>query len=270
MAITTMDGLVTALANASIQSIYLPSATNVASGWVWLNYATTSSFGVLAIPAASTSGGTAYTQTAGTSGYPKWTAVGSTTAYIALSQKINTVAGVDHVYDLFWACSGFNGTLTTAQTVTTPVALPTRAGTGVNTELWVYCTTALGATASNITVQYTNSSGVSGRSTVSTAMIASMPAFRMFMVPLQAGDTGVQSIQSITLSVSTGTAGSFGVLIAKKLFSHGNAVVNVETSKDFAGLGLPKIYDESVLMFINQSTTTSSGIGFQNLSIIHG
>jgi hypothetical protein len=171
---------------------------------------------------------------------------------------------------MYWACSGFNGTLTTAQAVTGFTGLPTRAGTGVGSEIWIYCTTATGATASNITVQYTNSSGVSGRNTVSTAHIVSMPAFRMYQVPLQSGDVGVQSIQSVTLSASTGTVGSFGVIIMDRLTSISTAVANVSNVSDFAALGLPKIADTSCLSFIHQATTTSSGIIMGQLSIIQG
>lgn len=269
MAITTMDGLVSALGNSKDQQLFFPSATNVAGGWVWLNYAVTSSFGILAIPAASSAGGKTYTQTAGVAGYPKWSA-GGASSYIGRIGVSFVTAGTVHIYDTLWACSGFNGTLLTAQAVTGFTGLPTRNTTGAGCEIWVYGTTAVGATASNITVQYTNSSAVAGRVTVATPMIASLPAFRMFQVPLQSGDVGVQSIQSVTLSASTGTAGSFGVMIVDRLCSISSPVPNVSVSADFATLGLPAIDDTSVLSFVSQGTTTSTGIIMGQMSIVQG
>lgn len=268
MAITTMDGLVSALGTSKDQQLLFTSMPNVAGGWVWLNYGATTSFGTLAIPGAASAGGTTYTQGA-LAGYPKWSAGGLSTYIGRLGATFATV-GTMHIYDTLWACSGFNGTLLTAQAVTGFTGLPARNSTGVGAEIWRYCTTALGATASNITVQYTNSVGTAGRVTVSTAMIASMPAYRMFQVPLQSGDVGVQSIQSVTLSASTGTAGSFGVIIMDRLCAVSASLVNVNNSSDFAALGMPKIDDTAVISFINQGTTTATGIIMGQMSIIQG
>lgn len=269
MSITTVDGLVSALATSKDQQLFFPSATTVAGGWVWLNYAVTSSFGILAIPNTYSGGGTTYNQTAGVAGYPKWSS-GVAASYIGRIGATFATAGTVHVYDMLWACSSFSGIVTTPQVVSSFSGLPARNATGVGAEIWIFCTTATGATASNITVQYTNSAGVSGRNTVATAMITSMPAFRMFQVPLQSGDVGVQSIQSITLSASTGTAGSFGVVIMDRLCAFSAVVPNVGNSFDFAALGMPQISDSSVLNFIHQGTTTSSGIIMGQVSILQG
>ena len=270
MAITTMDGLVSALGTSQQQNLFFPSATNAAGGFVWLNYAVTSSFGILTIPTAYGSGGKTYTQTSGTSGYPKWTEGSGTTSYIARFGSSFVTAGTIHLYDMLWACSGFSGTVTTAQSVVSFSGMPTRNSTGVGAEIWVYCTTATGSTASNITVQYTNSSGVASRNTVSTAHITSMPAFRMYQVPLQSGDVGVQSIQSITLSASTATAGSFGVIIMDRIASISTPVANVSNVADFATLGMPTVSDGACLAFVHQGTTTSSGIIMGQLTIAQG
>lgn len=270
MTITSMDGLVAALGASQDLKLYLPSVTNVAGGWVNLNLAGTSSFGILATPTAYGSGGTTYTQTAGTAGYPHWTAGTGTVSYLARLNATFASAGALFVYDLMWACSGFSGIVTTAQTVVSFSGMPTRNTTGLGCEIWVYCTTATGATASNITCSYTNQAGVSGHTTVSTAMITSMPAGRMFQLLLQSGDTGVQSIQSITLSASTGTAGSFGVMIVNRLATIGGLVPNVTNQFDFAGLGLPVVSDSSCLMFVNLASTTSSGIIYAAADIAQG
>lgn len=270
MAIDTMDKLVSALGTSQDAKLFFPSATNVAAGFVNLNQAVVTSYGQMAIPTVASSGGKTYNQSTAGVGFPKWTANGATTTYIGRVGATFATAGTLHLYGLLWACSGFSGIVTTAQAVTGFSGMPTRNANGVGCEIWIGCSTATGATASNMTVQYTNELGVSGRSTVSTAHIASMPAFRMYQVPLQSGDLGVQSIQSITLSASTVTAGNLWVMIMDRYASISAPIVNISNVADFATLGLPKIYDESCVMFVHQATATSSGVIMGSMSILQG
>lgn len=269
MAITTMDGLVAALATSQDQKLFFPSATNAAGGFISLNRAVVTSFGQSAIPAVASSGGTIPTESL--LGYPTFNNPSAPAlSYVGRIGSVLATAGTVHVYDSLWSCSGFNGTLTTAQAVTSMPALTRPDANGEGAEIWIQCYTATGATASNITVQYTNQSGVASRSTVSTAMIVSMPANRMFQVPLQSGDTGVRSIQSVTLSASTATAGNFGVTLMRRICSFGGAVPNVPNPSDFAALGLPEVLNDAALTFVHQATTTSSGVIMGQLSLIQG
>ncbi len=79
--------------------------------------------------------------------------------------------------------------------------------------------TIVGGTATTVTISYTNSAGVSGRT--STATTIGGGSYRelgvLLPIPLQAGDTGVRSIESVTLAATTGTAGNFGVCLFKPL-----------------------------------------------------
>ena len=270
MTITTMDGLIAALGTSQDQQLYFPSATNVAGGWVNINQAVTSSFGILATPTAASSGGKTFNQSTTSPGIPRWTAGSGTSTYIGRWGSTFATAGTLHLYDCYWACSGFVGNVTTAQTVTGFSGMPSRNSNGVGAEIWIGCSSAIGATAHNVTVQYTNQSGTSGRNTVSTAGIASMPANRMYQVPLQSGDTGVQSVQGITLSASSGTAGNLWVLVMNRLASISAPVTNVSNVADAFALGFPKIDDEACLIFVHQATTTSSGIIIGQLSIVQG
>lgn len=267
MTITTMDGIVNGLNTAKQAFTFSPSATNVAGGWVNLQRAGVTSFGQMATPAAASSGGTLHVQT--DIGFYNMGAPAGT-RYLAKAEMTATQSGVIHIYDRVWSCSGFNGTLTTAQAVTGFPSLTRPDSNGTGLAVWVECYTAIGATASNITVQYTNQAGTSGRNTVSTAMITSMPANRMFPVPLQSGDTGVRSIQSITLSASTGTAGNFGVTLMKRIASIPVTLANVSNVQDFASLGLPSILDNTAINLIHQGTATSSGIILGNMMFIEG
>ena len=79
--------------------------------------------------------------------------------------------------------------------------------------------TSVGGTATTVTLSYTNSAGVSGRTSTATSFGGG--GFRevgvLLPIPLQAGDTGVESIESVTVTATTGTAGNFGVCMFKPL-----------------------------------------------------
>ena len=79
--------------------------------------------------------------------------------------------------------------------------------------------TAIGTTATTVTIDYTNQAGTSGR--VSTATLigsnVTSPAGSFLPIPLADGDTGVRSVQSVTLLATTGTAGNMGVVLYRPL-----------------------------------------------------
>lgn len=111
---------------------------------------------------------------------------------------------------------GLSGTVTTTQTTNLPTAALTRytSGVGVYAALEFY--TAVGATDATWTVVYTNQAGTGSRSV--TFIMGATPSLNGFIiVPLQATDTGVKSVESVALTPSTGTAGNFGVTLFKPL-----------------------------------------------------
>jgi hypothetical protein len=79
--------------------------------------------------------------------------------------------------------------------------------------------TAIGATGVFISGSYTNQAGLAGR-TFSSANFGATgfnTAGRFIILPLAAGDTGVRSVQSISISATTGTAGNFGITLFKPI-----------------------------------------------------
>lgn len=121
--------------------------------------------------------------------------------------------------DMFNVSGGLNATLTTAQTTNLPTAALTRftSGEGVMAGLCVW--SVIGTTTTTATVSYTNQAGTPGQ--ISTATIIGGPiwreAGRIIPIPLAAGDTGVRSVESVTLAGNTGGAGDFGVCLFKPL-----------------------------------------------------
>lgn len=272
MAISTMDGLVSALASTNQDfAFYAPSATQVAGGFINLARSGVTSFGQAAIPTVAGSGG--HNPVDGAAGYPTVAAGGGgTTLYIARLDGFSTIAGAFIIFDRIYAASGFSGTVTTAQAITGFPTLPSARApsSGEGLEIWLESYTAVGASASNVTVQYTNSAGTAGRSTVSEAITASFPVNRMQRLRYQDGDIGVQSIQSVTLSVTTGTAGNFGITLLKRKATLPMPLLNTSYVMDFASLGMPTIQSDSALQFVNMGSTTTTGALFANFTVISG
>lgn len=269
MAITTQDQLIAAMTGTrKMLPISAPSGTTVAGYMYNINKAVTTNFGVLATPAAYNAGGTIPVGGT-TAGYPTIAnATSGKTKYISRLTMGSTIAGNMYLYDTLWACSGMSGIVTTAQTVTGFTGL-TRNTTGVGNRVFIQIYTATGATAVTATVSYTNSDGTAGR-TGTAALVASSPANRMYMVSLQSGDVGVRSVQSVTLSATTGTAGNFGVTIAEPLTDIPFPSAAIHDTRNYIDLGLPSLEDGTALTMCLVASTTTSGIIAGNIDIIEG
>jgi hypothetical protein len=122
--------------------------------------------------------------------------------------------------DLMWINTGLVVTTLTAQAIT-PVALPARDATGTtngdDVQFGILVTTATtnaGAIA-NITISYTNQAGTAGK--VGTMASFPITAVAGTIIPFQlaTGDTGIRSVQSITIGTSlvTGTISLIGYRI---------------------------------------------------------
>lgn len=121
--------------------------------------------------------------------------------------------------DLLNVSGGLNGTLTTAQTTGLPTAALPRYTDGVGVCIGIRIYTAVGATATTLTCSYTNQAGTAGRTSKPIVFggASANTAGVLLIVPLQDGDTGVRSVESITVAATTGTAGNFGVWLFKPL-----------------------------------------------------
>lgn len=206
-----------------------------------------------AVPA--TGNGTYYDRTSQSALLVPQPATGQT-LYLAAFEDIAQNQGVLILYDRIWANSGFSGTLTTPQNVPTPPTLP-RWSPGTGVQCWLEVYTALGSTSVTATLSYTNEQGQSGR-TASLTIPASMGANRMLPFPLQAGDRGVQTVQGVTLSASTGTAGNFGLTLLRRLPALRSLGANTGEYRDAFGvplLALPSTVSPHLMTLVNGTTT---------------
>lgn len=152
--------------------------------------------------------------------------------------------------------------VTDIQTMTNSATLP-RYTDGAGVQIMAV-STATRTGGQTFTVNYTNSSGVAGRVTpniletglavsgslVSSSQTNTLGAASGPFLQLQAGDTGVRSIESVTMNGAD--VGLFSLVLVKPLAQFSlrgiDAPVEVDYLKDFPVL--PRIYDDAYLNFI--------------------
>lgn len=188
-------------------------------------------------------------------------------AYLAYLDAMATQAGRLLVLDRIWHNGGYTITLTTAQNSTTPAwpsrnptsgtnDAPTTTGLGVLLALEV--SAATGAGTPTITISYTNDAGTAGRTATNIiATVATSAIGATYFIGLQAGDTGVRSVQSLTLS-ATWTSGTVNLVAYRKLASIALQALIPNQADALTGLGT-RIYDGTVpwLVFVPNTTTAT-------------
>lgn len=223
-----------------------------------------STFYLAGIPGAAVAptpglAGAALTSYAGQIPFPP----ASENTHLAYFQATSSAqAGIVEKYDRLWHNSGFNITLATAQTVNS-VAWPARdkngATSGAGVYLGVEVSTATGAGTPTITVSYTNSAGTAGRTgTNIVATVASSAAGTFYPIGLQAGDVGVQSVQTLTLS-ATWTSGTIHLVAYRLIMPLGLSAAGIPASVNAVTGNLAREYDNTVpfIVFTPQTTATT-------------
>jgi hypothetical protein len=155
--------------------------------------------------------------------------------------------------------SGLSGTNVGAQTINSTALTRRTDAVGVMLALEVY--TQIGATPQTATISYTNQNGTAGRS--GTVAIPANALAGEFIGPmtLQAGDTGVKSVQTLTLGGSTGTAGDFGITLYYILASIPYSANTIEERDQVLQLqNLPELKTDGCLALLTYATTTATGL----------
>lgn len=275
--ITTLDGLVNALGNNSSRLVIdKASIASQAAGTFVSLWRATGQPGQGAIPAAAA---VCNNTLVGAIGFTQQTA--PATSYGAyLEAATGNAAMTLEIHDRLAHMGGLSGTLTTAQTVGIDLnSLSTdnlvgRKGDSNHSDVqwWLEWYTATGATAVTATVAVTYNDGTTG--TLSASLAATRPASFMLplngLIPSAAAGKFIRGITSVTLSATTGTAGSFGVTATRPRMTLGCPIANFKTIADWAALGLPEIYNSSCLFPLVLTSTTSSGTVRGGGKIAHG
>lgn len=224
-------------------------------------------------PGAGTLAGTSTTAgvvpTDATAGFPTINAFGGgAVGYIGGVTFGSTVASRLRLFDLLWKGGAYAFNAAVALSAQPSYAGRVLGGTDfTNTEIWVETVTAFTGNLS-IAVTYTNQAGVTGRTTGTIATGVAPTVGRMLQLPLQAGDTGVQKIESVTSTVAT--AGTFNVLVMRRLWEGRCRLANDGDTHDFLKTGMPQIFADSALFLQVIADSTATGIPEIQFALVNG
>ncbi len=269
MAITTVDGYVAA-AKQRTKVIKTAAATTIAAlPFTTLDLAGLPGAGSLAV--GNTANGLVPTDAG--AGHPLINAFGGgATGYLGAVDFGSSVASRLTIYDrLFHAGSFSLAALTTFNLTSQPSysgRLP--AADYTDLELFIEVNAAIAASAATIAIGYTNEAGTAGRTTGASASLASMTTRRLIPMPLQAGDKGIQHIDSVTVGGVAAASGTVNVVVARRLWSNRVKTANDGGVDALDAAGLPILYDTSALWLVVEADSTSSGIPEVYLTIANG
>lgn len=247
MAITTLDGV---LAGAQPPrsllklSTVTPIAGNVGKGFsLWSAtgspsagaFDTTLNGVILSSTAIQVAGQIPHTDPAGN-------------AYLNLMGAMASQACGIYLCDRVWHNGGYTITSISAQATTSPAwSARDNAGTtnGDGVLLGLEVSATVGAAAPVVTIAYTNQAGTaarSGTSTLADATFNSAVTGTFYRIGLQSGDTGVRSVQSLTLSASQLT-GTINLVAYRPLAFLPLTAANTPNQIDALTAGFPRLYN---------------------------
>lgn len=273
MALDSIDKVIAALSDTSTnQNINLSfGGSTTVAGYVYPYNLTASN--TLNSPGYVTPTSCAYSSgglapTCNTLGFPFIRDVAGKSNYLSRVAFQGTYAIGLQLLDLHWIASGFAANITTAQNMPSFPTL-TRNTSGLGNLLFLHVFTQAGSTAVTVTVSFTDSDGTSGK-LATCNLPASTHANRTMQMQLPAGCKGVKSVQSVTFSATTGSAGNIGVYIAKPLTTFLNLPTAYQTFNfNFVDVGLPLLESGAAILINGLATTTLNGPLNGHLQVIN-
>ena len=278
MAITTRDQLIDAMGNNSSRLVIdKANIANALAGAYFSLWRATGQPGQGAIPTAAATCNNALT---GAMNFTQQTS--PATSYGAWANAVCSSSAVTiDIHDRLMHMGGLSGIVTIAQTVSvnlngvTADNMVERRGDSnfSDVQWWAEWYTDTGATASNATVAVTYNDGTTGSLTTFAAG-GTVRAGRMIplnnLIPAAAAGKFIRSIDTVTLSASTGTAGSFGFTATRPRMTMPLLLANKTEAFDWAQLGLPEIFNSSCLSLIELCSNTGTGTVRGGGKIAHG
>lgn len=198
-------------------------------------------------------------------GIPHGGNVSASTKHVLNGSAITAVAtgvpGQLMLVDMQGYYPGISMNSATAQNLTGSPSL--RYANGIGVRAFLAITVASGATAHNLSMSYTNQSATAGRAlpvTVSCTASAivghithSGTAANNYgpFLPLASGDTGIQSVQSVTLSAAS-LAGTAALVLARPILTIPLVAASIASERDFLNQipSLPQIPDGACLTWL--------------------
>ncbi len=278
MTITTRDQLIDALGNNSSRFVIdKASISNAAAGQFHSLWRATGQPGQAAIPAAAAVCNNALT---GALNFAQQTSPATTYGTWANAMCSNNATTLE-IHDRLMHMGGLSGTSTGSQTVNLDINanlasnnLDARKGDAnfSDVQWWMEWYTDTGGTAVTATVGVTYNDGTTG--TLSVALAATRRASLMIplngFIPAAAAGKYIRDIDTVQLSATTGSAGSFGFTATRPRMTMPLSLANKMETFDWAALGLPEIFNSSCLMILQVASTTTTGTVRGGGKLSHG
>lgn len=275
MTITSNDLLIAAARQSRIPLIRNVSRTAVA-------LSSYSVFDLAGDPGAGTLAGTStaagVVPTSATAGCPIVNAYGGgAVAMIPRLEFNNSVACRMALYDMVFKAGAYAFTAGTT-TLSAQPSYSSRMAGGTDytgTEIWIEVSTAFATgTAWQVQVTYTNQAGTTGRTSIISVAraAAALTLGTMFRMALQAGDSGVQKIESVIV-INGGTAmtaGNFNVLVLRGLGATRIRVANDVVIQDQFATQLPFVGASPALVCVVTPDSTATGLPEVYIDIANG
>lgn len=278
MTITTRDQLIDALGNNSSRLLIdKASISNAAAGQFHSLWRATGQPGQAAIPAAAAVCNNALT---GALNFAQQTSPATTYGTWANAMCSNNATTLE-IHDRLMHMGGLSGTSTGSQTVNLDLNanlgsdnISARKGDAnfSDVQWWMEWYTDTGGTAVTATVGVTYNDGTTG--TLSVALAATRRASLMIplngFIPAAAAGKYIRGIDTVQLSATTGSAGSFGFTATRPRMTMPLSLANKMETFDWAALGLPEIFNSSCLMILQVASTTTTGTVRGGGKLSHG
>ena len=265
MAITTLDGYIAAT-KQKIAWTKTATRTTVANGWFSL-------FDVAGNPGAGTLAGAntanGVVPTDATAGYPIIKAFnGANKGYLGKIEFASTVACRIALFDRLFLAGAYAFNANVSLSAQPSFASRVPGGTDfTGLELWVEAVTAFTGNLS-VAVTYTDESGNAAATTGTVATGVAPTVGRCIQLPLAAGDSGLQKVESVTATVAT--VGTFNVMVLRPLWSSRVIVANSGDIHDAIRTGLNEVWSDSALYAMVCSDSTSSGLPELSFQVAQG
>ena len=264
MALTTMDGLVAALPGQT-KPIHKVGTAAKASGAFQSLWHMPGTPGPEATPGASL----AWTvPTSATNGAIKFTNPGAgLTSYLSRLSLAPTTPHTVTIYDRL-AHTGAITPAASTQTLTGGPTLTRPNANGADVECWIESLTASTGTASNYSIRYVDQDGNPSETSPTIAATTTSVAGMMQRFNLNAGDTGIRSVDQF---ISTGASGGTARLVLlRRLAEFTISTANIGPVADFFALGAPAIPNDACLALMYQATSTGATTFSGSLRIVQG
>lgn len=272
MAITTYDGLVSALGGTS-QDFYVSKASIATQGAgqfssLWRGTGQPAQGG---IPTAT--GATCISSLTGSLG--SITVATGLTCYMSNFAVNGSISNSIACYDRILAGGAYSAN-STGLTALTGVTVTGITGRGIladcsNVEWWTEIYTDIGTTGGVVTFTYDSPTSSVQTTTITLGGTSPLNQDSRAQRIIPNDGHPIVGIRSFRFTTATGTAGSWGITATRRITPWINmGQPNVGVDKDFAGIGLPTVYADSCLMFFTLDSTTSTGVIEASIKLITG